>query len=701
MATKSSNKGGRKDSKDKSSLNQEEDVLQAVVLADSFDSRFKPLTFDTPRCLLPLCNIPLIEYTLEMLVLSNVKDIYILCCAHSDKIKEYIRNSKWGKSSNAKVTVIVTQQLLSVGDALRDIDSKSIIRSDFILLSGDIVSNMKLQEAVNAHKARRLKNKDIIMTMLVKEASLDHPARYPEINPIYMLDSNSKECYYFETQDAYPSAKSVSINPEILSKVKNNEFELRKDLVDCYVDICSEEVPALFTENFDYQDLRKDFVHGILTSDLLGKSIYCHVVEDAYASKVSGTKMYDTISKDVIKRWTYPLVPDANLTDTTYNYGRQQVYKERDVVLANSCQVERRTVIGEGSSIGSETKVRDSVIGRNCSIDNNVELNGAYLFDDVIVEDNCVINNAIIGKGVKVLKGSKVSKGCIIAPNCVIGPNITLPEKTKVSSSKIMSEFDSDDEESNENEEGITYGQLAYKYVDIFSDDEDEDEENPSYVRSNFDLTQLGVELKDLPALPKVEDQLTENENEDNESDDGSDDGLNEEEKRDMEFEREAKSTVERALKEGLTLDNAALELTALRMSYNAQFIQVRECLIPQLLEHLDPARTLAGGLKSIFSKWAPLISKFTISEYDMIDAIDILMLACSDHSNNNKSKMFALSLKNWYDLDVVTEEALIEWYEGDDPDRLSERMKEYKELRAAAKPLIDWLNEAEEEDSD
>lgn len=40
----------------------------------------------------------------------------------------------------------------------------------------------------------------------------------------------------------------------------------------------SSQVPALFVENFDYQTLRPDFINGILTSDILGKSICCTIL---------------------------------------------------------------------------------------------------------------------------------------------------------------------------------------------------------------------------------------------------------------------------------------------------------------------------------------------------------------------------------------------------------------------------------------
>jgi translation initiation factor eIF-2B subunit epsilon len=43
-----------------------EDVIQAVVVADSFSSAFAPLTLSAPGCLLPLAGRPLLEYTLEV-----------------------------------------------------------------------------------------------------------------------------------------------------------------------------------------------------------------------------------------------------------------------------------------------------------------------------------------------------------------------------------------------------------------------------------------------------------------------------------------------------------------------------------------------------------------------------------------------------------------------------------------------------------
>jgi translation initiation factor eIF-2B subunit epsilon len=89
------------------------------------------------------------------------------------------RNSRWSHpSTGLKIVPVVTaKETFSPGDAMRDIYTHQIITSDFILVSGDLVSNIRLDEVVRAHKERRKTNKDAIMTMVVKESGVMHRTR--------------------------------------------------------------------------------------------------------------------------------------------------------------------------------------------------------------------------------------------------------------------------------------------------------------------------------------------------------------------------------------------------------------------------------------------------------------------------------------------------------------------------------------------
>lgn len=44
------------------------------------------------------------------------------------------------------------QEAHSAGDALRHVDEAKVITSDFVLISGDVVANISLDEILAAHK---------------------------------------------------------------------------------------------------------------------------------------------------------------------------------------------------------------------------------------------------------------------------------------------------------------------------------------------------------------------------------------------------------------------------------------------------------------------------------------------------------------------------------------------------------------------
>lgn len=111
---------------------------------------------------------------------------------------------------------------------------------------------------------------------------------------------------------------------------------------DIGVDICEADVPALCTENFDYHDLRRHFVTGVLTSELLGKKIAVHLfgseeggdeTASKYVERIRDTRTYGEVSGDVLRRWVFPLVPDLNEPGgTQYELRRGNVYVAKDEV---------------------------------------------------------------------------------------------------------------------------------------------------------------------------------------------------------------------------------------------------------------------------------------------------------------------------------------------------------------------------------
>jgi NDP-sugar pyrophosphorylase family protein len=119
--------------------------------------KFRPVSDGVPKALLPLVNSPMIEYALEWLASNGVEKVYVLCCAHADKIVAYLDNSlKWAPDRcSMEIQTIINYHCRSAGEALRFIDHEGLIQDDFVLLSCDSITNMSLGGALAAHRQRR------------------------------------------------------------------------------------------------------------------------------------------------------------------------------------------------------------------------------------------------------------------------------------------------------------------------------------------------------------------------------------------------------------------------------------------------------------------------------------------------------------------------------------------------------------------
>jgi hypothetical protein len=83
---------------------------------------------------------------------------------------------------------MTAKETFSPGDALRDIYTRGIVTTDFVLVMGDLVSNVPIDEVVRVHKERRKMNKDAIMTMVVKESGAKHRTRWADVSSGFNID---------------------------------------------------------------------------------------------------------------------------------------------------------------------------------------------------------------------------------------------------------------------------------------------------------------------------------------------------------------------------------------------------------------------------------------------------------------------------------------------------------------------------------
>ncbi|MCJ1391974.1 hypothetical protein MMC18_008487 [Xylographa bjoerkii] len=679
--------------KQKPKEEQREDTLQAVVLADSYERRFTPFTLERPRCLLPLANTPLIEYTLEFLANAGVEDIFIYCGAHTEQVEQYINSSKWKLSTSPFHTLtLLRSTATSVGDAMRDLDKRDLVTGDFLLVSGDVVSNLAIEPALAKHRARREKDKNAIMTMILREAGTEHRTKSRGRRPVFVIDPKKERCLHYEEMTRRPAGgRYINIDPELLST--HGEIEIREDLIDCYVDICTPDVLGLWSDNFDYQSVRKSFLFGVLKDyELNGKTIHTYIVRDQYAARVRSLRAYDAVSKDIINRWTYPLCPDSNLfRDQTYRLAKGKAYFEEGVVLARGSMVKKRSVVGRDTSIGEGSNVGDSVLGRQCHIGNNVTIEGSYIWDNAVIGDGSVIKQAVIANEAVIGRNCIIEPGALISYRVCIADNITVSGNSRLTTATPLNR----DTRTQTDTSIVGKGGEGYAYA---SDSDSDSDNSTASSRLIYIHNSATSSASSISTLHSDDDSGPVYARDTSRRESFVSDHSDESTAQNRDFHLEATASILDGLSKDDSPDVIHLELLSQRLSANANDHMMRSALVSAFMKRIS--NMIEGGtganeaVKAVFGKYGDLLAKMGIADKgkeSKVDQVDFLGLVEKECKGRGKGETLLLFVaKECYVLDVVEAEGVEQWWvagEGQD-----------EGVRRLVKDFVEWLRNAESE---
>ena len=662
------------------------DVIQAVLIADSFNYRFLPISLEQPRALLPLVNTPLIDYTLEFLVKNGVEEIFVYCKAHADMIRQHIDKSHYSKSTcPASIRVLSSDRPISVGDVLRDIYSRSLIQSDFVLVSGDVISNMDLRSVIQKHKERRRADKMTIMSVIYKQASPGHRTRSSEDDILVVVDADTSRLIHYEK---VMKKRHMNVPLGVLKTASRQVVDLCYDLMDCHVSVCSPQVPAIFSDNFDYET-RDHFVRGILVNEeVLGNNIYVNIIVEEYAARVSNLHTYDAISKDVINRWVYPLVPDQPISNSPrHSYSRHNVYLGSSVVLGRDCKLTEDVVIGQSTSVGGDTRISKSVIGKNCKIGEHVDISDCYIWDNVVVEDYCKLKQSIICNSSVLKSGTKVQPGCIISYNVILGPSCCVPQGTRITLKdsrefKASSGFDSDEDDAVIQETVETPSPFG-------AEGRGGKWELPSLVSADdSDIIMEKWCVEDSAASDSSFSEVSSHHSEPPEMESAAVEEA-------MFFYHEVLDSIRSGLVEKTSSENLILMINSSKHAYNIPIEDVPPTIIKAILEGPQTAELQTKELVEYVKK-AVTLQKDMLSHYvkkrETQQTVLLAMGECALQKASLVIPVIPRLVLLLYDLDILEESEILRWTEnlGTDP--------VYSLLATQMEPVVAWLQDAEEE---
>ena len=704
--------------------NKHEVGLQAVLLADSFTTTFRPLTLDGPKVLCPLNNATMLDYSLDFLTGVGVKEVVVFC-VHS-AVQDYVLRHH--KGSSMKIQVVRDSGCTNAGDALRELDKRNLIQSNpFILMSGDIITNVNLSSVLKSHKARYEKDNSAIMTLLFQRRPSQHLT-------VGLSGHDGRIVLYNEKKDGTCSLPTCFV-------FQNSKIDVRCDLSNTGIAICSPDVLARFSDEFDYRQVYQQFVSNSVAEeeDGLQNRMYSHILADhEYAAQIHDPKTYHQVSHDLLRRWVYPVVPD-NSFNTTHRY---QFYKSKNqyrecqqggITIGRSTIIDKNNsgsiMIGSHVTIGEHCHLSDTtVLGHDVKLANHVTIQDSHIWDNVIIESNVTIHDSILCQNVIIKEGATIPRGCIIGKGCIVGKNIKLPEFTRLTLCPQDVEEEDDDEFSDDDDSIATSNGSSMEEEQVISnhdvvgkdgqgrvwippitsshyyeqdDDEDSDDDDEELQQKrkldkmkvqsmgyNVDTTSDSYQQKQQQEMKQyyVHDEY-QSEEEDDDSTTMIQDTSFGNDAFSSSYQQSSATTMEESsmivgrqkgvnvvqqfktmcLEHDVTspIENLAIELNSYKFSQNATFVDVIVGSVQAIIQRLPETTTpkqCCIDFQNELKHWKPLLQRMAYSIVEEKAIVTTLQTTASTSDVLSKPPAFRFMLQSLFDQEVVTEEAILSW---------------------------------------
>jgi len=185
------------------------DPKYAVILAAGSGTRLRPLTNNTPKCLVKVCNQPILYYQIKSLLANNIKKILIVIGYKGDMIRNFISSEFDNK--DVQFTYIKNNIYEKTGSCYSLLLCQKYLQGkDYIHINSDLVFGSKLLKLVLAQKKKDLIitskpdkiNEDMVRfecdnDRLIKKVGRPESVKLPNgylVGPVYCSDETKELC---------------------------------------------------------------------------------------------------------------------------------------------------------------------------------------------------------------------------------------------------------------------------------------------------------------------------------------------------------------------------------------------------------------------------------------------------------------------------------------------------------------------------
>ncbi len=367
--------------------------MQAVILVGGEGTRLRPLTYGTPKPMVPLFGIPFLERTLGRLKEAGVDDVVLAAGYLPRAIEDHLGD---GSRIGMRVSYVVEASPLGTAGALKNLADH--ITESFFVLNGDVLTSLDLRAMIAFHREHG-------GVATLHAIRVDDPSAFGCI----VRDADGRIASFIEKPPRHEApTNEINAGTYLLERSVLDSIP-----ADCKVSIERETFPDLIAS---------------------GARLVSYVTDD-YWLDVGRPEQYLQAHGDVLDR-KLELAPSGDRALSSR--GRMWHVGENGA----PAYVRLPVFIGEGVAIDPSAIVGPyAVIGDRCRVGAGAEIRDAILWDGVDIGADARISDAIlasdvsVGRSAHVTTGAVVGHGARIAADTHVDPNARIVAKAETAAS--------------------------------------------------------------------------------------------------------------------------------------------------------------------------------------------------------------------------------------------------------------------------
>jgi len=367
--------------------------VKAVVLVGGEGTRLRPLTFTTPKPLLPIANQPHLERQLGWLASHGVDEVVLSMGYLPDAFHRHFAHDRFGHDVYGEITLryAVEDEPLGTAGAIRF--AAEGIEERVIVCNGDVLTELDLGAMVRSHDQRGAEA-TISLTQVEDPSAFGVVPTQADGQVIAFVEKPAPG----KAPSNWINAGTYVLEPSFFDRIPPR----------LNVSVERETFPRMLAEPrllYGYQS-------------------------DAYWLDIGTPEKYLQAHVDVLAgRAGRPPAPGAReIADGVWVQGAP--------AIAGDARLVSPVLVGDGARIESGVRARASVIGAGAVVETGADLDGAVLHDGSCVSHGSIVRNSIVGRD------SVLKPDVTLAAETIVGAGVTVSSGMRISGGRIPAERD-------------------------------------------------------------------------------------------------------------------------------------------------------------------------------------------------------------------------------------------------------------------